>query len=281
MDPQEFKYLCELIRSVSGMQTTSDKQTVLEARAVAFAHEEKIPSLCSLLSQLQSPSSAELRTRFVERVAIQETYFYRDSKPFDALREHIIPSLMRQRVSTRSLCLLSIACATGQEPYSLAMLIRESFPSLASWHVKILGMDFSREALRRARLGRYNEIEASRGLPAALLAKYFTRQGDVYEANPELRAAVQFNHMNLIEQWPSIPSCDVLMLRNVLIYFDLDAKRQILERVKRVLSPGGFMFLGGSETTLGVHDDFIPVRIGTAVCYQVRGKAVASGPSSP
>lgn len=200
-----------------------------------------------------------------EAMAIQETYFFRDPWLFDSLRDDVIPTLLRRRSAERSLNIWCAACASGQEAWSVAMLLAQ-MPELASWDLQIIGSDFSPAALERARSGRYNHMEVNRGLPARELATHFLRKGLEWEVGPQLRRSVSFRSINLVETWPDLPRFDIVLLRNVLIYFDTATRRDVLQRARRVMREDGFLFLGGSESPLGVVDSFRP-GLSNRACY--------------
>ena len=185
-----------------------------------------------------------------------ETSFFRDQHPFEALRKVVLADLIGRR---RDGCRLHIWCAassTGQEPYSLALLLREHFPELDGWKVFLLASDLSQAVLARAREGRYKQIEVNRGLPAALLVKYFEQHGTDWQLKPAIRAMVDFQEINLAQPWPALPRMDLVLLRNVMIYFDVATKKTILGRLARLLRPDGYLLLGGAETTFNLDDSF-------------------------
>jgi chemotaxis protein methyltransferase CheR len=199
-----------------------------------------------------------------------ETSFFRDQHPFAALKEEILPRLRAAR-AVGPVRIWSAACSTGQEAYSIAMLVREHFPDLLGRGLQIFGTDLSSAMVSRAKAGLFNQIEVNRGLPAPLLVKYFERQGVNWQIKETLRAMFDCKVMNLIDPWPSMPRYDVIFLRNVLIYFDVPAKQAILARVRQVLAPDGYLFLGGAETTLRVDESYQRVQTGKAVYYRPSG----------
>src|SRR3954468_8256204 len=171
-----------------------------------------------------------------------ETSFFRDGSPFEALREDVIPDLVQKRAATRTLRIWSAAASTGQEAYTIAMTLREHFDELLSWDVSILGSDISTDVLEKAREGRYAQIEVNRGLPEPLLLKYFDRAETAWSVKQELRQGIEFRPLNLMNAWPNLPCMDVVFLRNVLIYFDADTKRDVLTRVRNAMAPDGYLF---------------------------------------
>jgi chemotaxis protein methyltransferase CheR len=182
----------------------------------------------------------------------------------------VLPDLIARRSAVRELNIWCAASSSGQEPYSLAMLIRESFPKLASWKVRILATDLSTDILARAREGRYSQLEVNRGLPATLLVKYFQKRGCDWYLKDDIRNMVDYQIVNLSDRWPYLPLMDIVMIRNVLIYFAVETKKEILAKVRRVLKPDGYLFLGAAETTFSIDNSFERVQFERATCYQVR-----------
>ena len=225
-------------------------------------------SLSELVATLRQDDDPALSEQVIDALTTNETTFFRDLHPFESLRNHILPALIERKRLSRSLFIWSAGCSSGQEPYSVAMLIRDDFPQLAEWQVSILGTDVSVAMLERARAGRYGQIEVNRGLPAHLLVKYFRRAGVGWEIDGSIRAMVRFRQQNLVDPWPSMPPMDLVLMRNVMIYFDVAAKREILSRVGEVLAPHGYLLLGTSETTLHLDDSFRRHAVGPTGWYQ-------------
>jgi chemotaxis protein methyltransferase CheR len=222
----------------------------------------------------RSPLSP-LRDLVVEAMTTNETSFFRDAHPFTALSDHILPDLVRARSGERHLNIWSAACSSGQEAYSIAMLVHDIIGADPAWRVQVLATDLSPAMLARTRAGVYNQFEVNRGLPAALLVRHFRKQGLDWQIEEPLRRMVETRLVNLHVELPSgMPSMDIVFLRNVLIYFDIATKRQILARVRRVMRPDGYLVLGGAETTLNLDNTFERVQIGRAPVYRLRsGKA--------
>ena len=211
-----------------------------------------------------------LHTKVVEAIATTETSFFRDFHPFEALREHILPELMqKRRQTTRMLSIWCAACSSGQEPYSVAMTLRDVIPDIDSWVIQLMASDLSHSMVERARKGIFQQLEVNRGLPARLLVRFFEQHGAKWHIKAEIRKMVTFFHNNLNDQWTQVPQVDLLLLRNVLIYFDIDTRREILRRVRRHLKPDGYLVLGGAETTLSLDQSFKRVSFGRAAFYQV------------
>lgn len=256
MTDQDFDFICALLKDRSAIVLGPGKEYLVESRLAPVVRDLKLGSISELVSQLRGSSAAALTPRVVEAMVTTETSFFRDHHPFEALRKFVIPDLIERRRAHRSLTVWCAASSTGQEPYSLAILIREHFPELVGWDLELLATDLSRDVLERARAGRYSQLEVNRGMPAALLLKYFEQNGTTWQLKPGTRDLVHFQELNLASPWPMLPRLDLILMRNVMIYFDVATKRSILARVRKVLSPDGFLLLGGAETTLNLDDSF-------------------------
>lgn len=256
MTDLDFDAVRRLLREHSAIVLDADKRYLVECRLAPLLRERNLNSLGDLLARLRTAEASELRRQIVEAMVTSETSFFRDHHPFEALRKVVLPDLINRRRSERRLDIWCAASAHGQEPYSLALLIREHFPELAGWKIGLLASDISREVLARAREGCYNQIEVNRGLPAALLVKYFQQHGAAWQLVPAVRNAVDFREINLARPWPSLQRMDLILMRNVMIYFDVETKKSILGRVARLLQPDGYLLLGGAETTINLDDSF-------------------------
>jgi chemotaxis protein methyltransferase CheR len=266
----EFNFIRRLVLEQSAIVLEEDKGYLVESRLSPLARREGFASLDLLVRRLQAEPFHGLHRQAVEALTTNETSFFRDFHPFEALRKFVLPDLIARRAAERELSIWCAASSSGQEPYSLAMLIRESFAQLASWRVCILATDLSTDALARAREGRYSQLEVNRGLPASLLVKYFQKQGRDWFLRDDLRRMVDHQIVNLASAWPFLPPMDMVMMRNVLIYFGVETKKEILAKVRRVLKPDGYLFLGGAETTFSIDDSFERVQFERATCYRVR-----------
>lgn len=254
MTEQEFEHIRKLLRRHSGIELKAGKEYLVEARLQPILADLELDSIGALVKHVRSGAGNGLAQRFIEALVIAETSFFRDRATFDALRKQVLPALIDRRRRERRLRIWCAACSTGQEPYSIALLLREYFPELASWHIDLRATDISQQALELARIGRYNQLEVTRGLPASLLAKHFKRHGKQWEIKPEVRALVRFDAINLAGHWPSLPRMDLLLLRNVMIYFDTATKKDILRRVAQHLRPDGYLVLGGAEKSFHLTD---------------------------
>lgn len=246
--PADFQTVRGLLRRHAALVLDDGKEYLVEARLGGLAQREGLSSLAELLPLLRNPSS-ELCQKVVEAMTIHETSFFRDWKAFESMRREAIPRLMAARSSTRQLNIWSAACSTGQEPYSLAMMLREHFPELIGWKIRILATDISRSILAQARRGRFSQLEVNRGLPAHLLVKYFERRELEFSLVEPVRAMIDFQQFNLAEAWPALPLMDLVLLRNVVIYFDPPRQREIFDRMRRALQPDGYLVVGGGDPT--------------------------------
>jgi chemotaxis protein methyltransferase CheR len=252
----------------AGIVIEPGKEYLVESRLIGLARKQGLASLDVLLQRLKRDDPA-LRREVIEAMTTNETTFFRDGAPFDLLRTEALPRLMAARAATRELSIWCAASSTGQEPYSLAMLLAEHFPSLDDWRIRILATDLSRDVIARARAGCYSQIEVNRGLPITYLVKYFEKQGAEWRLVPRIRERVEFREMNLVQAWPSMPTFDVVFIRNVMIYFDVAAKKSILDRIGRLLPRDGYLFLGAAETTMNLDDRFRRAPFERAGCYQL------------
>lgn len=264
----EFDFLRGLVRERSAIVLDPGKEYLVDSRLVPLLREGGYPSAVELCQALRAGPRGELARRVVEAMTTNETSFFRDAHPFDALRGRLLPELLAARAAERTLRFWSTACSSGQEAYSLAMLLAEDFPELGEWDVSILATDISRDMVERTGHAVYGQLEMNRGLPAPLLLKYFQRSGTRWHLTPALRRLVQARELNLAAPWPPLPRFDVILLRNVLIYFDLDTKRSILRRARQALRTDGYLFLGSAETTVMVDESWERVTCGASVVYR-------------
>jgi chemotaxis protein methyltransferase CheR len=266
----EFNFIRRLVLDQSAIVLEEDKGYLIESRLLPLARRAGLASLNLLVQKLQVEPFHGLHRQAVEAMTTNETSFFRDFHPFEALKKFVLPDLIARRAAEREINFWCAASSSGQEPYSLAMLIRESFPQLLNWKVGILATDLSTDILARAREGRYSQLEVNRGLPATLLVKYFQKRGGDWCLRDDIRHMVDYQIFNLASGWPSLPRTDVVMLRNVLIYFGIETKKEILARVRMVLKPDGYLFLGGAETTFSIDERFERIQFDRATCYRIR-----------
>ncbi len=278
MNPQEFAYLAGFIRERSGIVLTAEKAYLLENRLKPLASEGKFGSLGDLVSALKANRDERLARNVVEVMTTNETLFFRDSKPFDLLRDVVLPQLIETRPKGRPLRIWSAACSAGQEPYSIAMTIKENAARFAAWPVDIVATDISSAVLAKARAGVYSQFEVQRGLPIRFLVKYFTQTETQWTIRPDIRAMIQFREQNMLQDMVKLGSFDIVFCRNVLIYFDSDTKQKVLERIARCLAPDGMLFLGGTETVIGITSRFEPVPGNRGIYRTVAASSVATRP---
>ena len=243
----DFEYLRAVVMRNSGNQVDPSRDYLFESRLQRLLRDRGLQSLSQLVSALRSDPGANLQRSVAEAMTINETSFFRDTSTFDLLREQLLPALIAARQTTRTLRFWSAASSSGQEAYSLAMLLREHFPLLAGWKIDILGTDISAEMVERSSAGRYQRIEVNRGLPARFLVKYLVRTGDEWEIHPDIKRLCRFHQRNLCQPFPTGESFDVIFLRNVMIYFPQDTRRHVLLGMHRSLARDGVLFLGLSE----------------------------------
>ncbi len=261
-------FISSVVRARAAIVLDRSKEYLIESRLQTLARERGDASVTELVSKLRQAPTGPLRDQVVEAMTTNETSFFRDIHPFRAMQETILPELLVQRGRERALSIWCAACSSGQEPYTIAMLIQELIGADPSWRVRLLATDIDSKMLTRTKEGIYNQFEVNRGLPAQLLVRYFARHGMNYQIDTRLRNMVETKFVNLAEPLPPMPQMDIVFLRNVLIYFDVETKRKILGEVRKVLRPDGYLFLGGAETTMNVDDSWVRQTIGRATVYR-------------
>jgi chemotaxis protein methyltransferase CheR len=267
----DFNYLRTLVRTHTSIVIDDGKEYLAEARLSTLLRKEGFSSVPELLQSLRVKGFSPLHRRVLDAMTNNETWFFRDLAPFEALRRKVIPEIIVTRGLSRRLNIWSAACSSGQEAYSTLILLRDNFPETATWEVRVLGTDYSQAMIDRVRAGRYSQFEVNRGLPINALAKHFVQHGLEWEVSPRFREMVDLRLLNLAEPWPEFPQPDIVLLRNVLIYFDVQTKADILERVYRRMRPDGYLFLGGAETTLGLSDAFERIPFEKTAYYRPKG----------
>jgi chemotaxis protein methyltransferase CheR len=257
----------KIVQEDAGIVIPEGKEYLIESGLRTVARRMSLPDQSAVLARLQR-GDPEIRREVVDSATIPETQFFRDGHPFEVLRDHVLPEVLARRRTTRSLNLWSAAAATGQEPYSLAILLAESFPYLRSWRVRFLASDLSHHALERAERGVYSDLEIKRGVPEHLLDKYFHRAPEGWCLDPEVRRQVEFAQFNLVRPWPHLPPMDLILLRNVIIYLDEESRASIFGRVKGALRPGGYLVLGASEALLDHREGLEQIQHGRTILYR-------------
>jgi chemotaxis protein methyltransferase CheR len=254
--PADYDYLCKLLKSRSGLTLSTDKQYLVESRMQNVLRKNGVSDISELVRRLHSADA--LISEVVEAMTTNETYFFRDKAPFDDLRKTLIPSLMTTTRTDRRLRIWSAAAASGQEPYSMAMTLKDMGDTLQGWRTEIVATDLSSEMLRKSEAGVFSQFEVQRGLPIQMLVKHFTQDGESWRISPELRGMVQHKQFNLLSDFAPLGQFDIIFCRNVLLYFDMMTKRSLLSRLRGALAPDGYLVLGAAETMIGLTDDFVP-----------------------
>jgi chemotaxis protein methyltransferase CheR len=254
--PLDYNYLRKCLKERSGLVLSADKEYLVESRLLPVARKAGFASLGELVRALMLGHADTLMTAVVEAMMTNESFFFRDKLPFDHFRSTIMPALIAARSSSRSIRIWCAAASTGQEPYSLAMCLKEMAREIAGWRIELLATDLSNEILEKARHGIYSQFEVQRGLPIQLLIKHFAQIGELWQIAPDLRAMVKYRQLNLLHDFSQLGRFDVIFCRNVLIYFDQETKAAVLERLARATSYDGYLLLGAAETVIGLTDSF-------------------------
>ena len=257
MTPADYEYLRKLLKERSGLDLSADKQYLVESRLVPLARKSGLSGIPELVAKMKSGADA-LTAEVVEGMTTNETFFFRDKIPFDHLKEVVLPTLVQARAARRSLRIWCAASSTGQEPYSIAMCLKEAGALLSGWRTEIVATDLSLGVLEKARAGIFSQFEVQRGLPIQLLMKYFTQTGELWQLNADIRSMVQYRQLNLLQDFSHLGTFDIIFCRNVLIYFDQATKTNIIDRVARMLESDGVLALGAAETVIGITNAFKP-----------------------
>lgn len=258
MTELEFDYLRGYLKQRSGLMLGVEKRYLIESRLGPVCRKFGIATLHDLVGVLKLARNPSMDRAVVEAMTTNETFFFRDRAPFDLFRDVLLPRVLTARAATRRLRIWCAAASSGQEPYSLAMLLQEAAPRLAGWHVEILGTDLSTEVLEKARQGVYSHFEVQRGLPVQLLVKHFTQIGEQWRISPTITGMVDFKPLNLLQSFDHLGQFDIVFCRNVLIYFDAPTKSDVLRRLTKALSPDGAVVLGAAETVIGLTNALAP-----------------------
>ena len=277
MKEPDFDFLSTYVESKAGIVLAKDKMYLIESRLSPVIKSEGLKSIDELVMRLRWKSTPELESKVIDVMTTNETFFFRDDPPFEALRVEVIKTLMDKRADTKKLTIWSAASSSGQEAYSILILLKENFPGLHDWNVEVLGTDVSDEILEKAQQGIYSEFEVSRGLNTELVRRYFEPVGNRFRIRESIRNHVRFEKLNLMDSFAQVPRMDIIFLRNVLIYFKAEVKKNILSRMHPVLKPDGYLFLGQSETVKMLDDSFVPVNIASASCFQSKNSVVTAG----
>jgi chemotaxis protein methyltransferase CheR len=259
MTPLDYEFLRKLLKSRSGLVLSAEKHYLVESRLLPVARKNGLFNLTGLVARLRGPDAEPLMVEVVEAMTTNESFFFRDKLPFEQFRDTIMPALLSARAASRRIRIWCAAAATGQEPYSLAITLKEMGKVLRGWRIEIVATDLSTEVLEKAKSGIYSQFEVQRGLPALMLIKYFSQAGETWQIAPEIRGMVKFMSLNLLNDFTHLGRFDLVLCRNVLIYFDQATKIGVLERIAGVTERDGFLVLGGAETVVGLTDRFKPI----------------------
>jgi chemotaxis protein methyltransferase CheR len=268
----DYEFVRGFVRDRAAIVLEGDKQYLVEARLTPLATKAGLGGVGQLIAKVRNEQHGPLAARVVEAMTTNETSWFRDVAPFEAFKSTVLPGIVQARQATRRINIWCAAASSGQEPYSLAMIIEKAFPQLAGWEIKLWACDISDAMVERIKAGRYSQLEVNRGLPATYLS-CFRRSGLEFEIDERFRKQVHPFTMNLATHWPGwLPKFDIVFIRNVLIYFDVPTKREIFRKVRTHLATDGVMFLGGAESTLNLDDAFERVPMAQASCYRLKAR---------
>lgn len=266
----DFQYIANLVYEQSAVVLTENKDYLVQARLARLVRDENLADIAALVKRLRTDAGRRLVDAVVDAMTTNESSFFRDFHPFEDFREIILPAVIKQRSSEKTLNIWCGACATGQEPYSVAMMLCSAFPALRNWKVRLIASDISESMLAFAKAGQYSQLEINRGLPANMLEQYFEKSGSKWSITSELRSKIEFRKINLARPLTGLPPLDVIFLRNVLIYFDRERKRDIMAQLARVLRQDGFLILGAAESTDNIGGEFISYKAPHSRYFQLR-----------
>ncbi|MEQ1866447.1 MAG: protein-glutamate O-methyltransferase CheR [Micropepsaceae bacterium] len=273
MTPADFDFVAQMLKRRSGLVIGPDKIYLLDSRLAPVARQLQLANIDAVVAKVKAGDEAVCKA-VTEAMTTNETFFYRDKTPFEQFEKLILPHMLQARAKDRRLRIWSAAASTGQESYSLAMILREKAAQMRDWKIDIFGTDLSNEALAKAKAGAYSQFEVQRGLPVTHLVKYFAKQGEQWCIKDDIRAMVKFQTGNLLDPFTGFGTFDVVFCRNVLIYFDEATKRDILGRIAQLMPPDGYLLLGAAETVVGISSSFAPID-------QVRGVFSKQGAPKP
>ena len=280
MKPDDYDFMVTFLMERSGLVLSQDKAYLLENRLLPVARKHMMGSLDDLFQALRALNDDDLIREVTEAMTTNESFFFRDLTPFEQFQQTVLPRFIEARASTKRLRIWCAAAATGQEPYTLAMILNEEREKISDWRIEIIATDLSTAALERAREGSYTQFEVQRGLPVHHLVKYFEQQESHWQIDSAIRAMVDYRTLNLLEGIGTIGPVDIIFCRNVLIYFDQDTKGRVLDEMSKLLPDDGYLYLGGAETVLGVSDVFKPVSDLSGV-YRVVGSDASGAELGP
>ena len=275
MSPEDYKYITDFLLETTGLSLGENKEYLLEARLIPLAQTHGMNSIQDLVLSLRSGIDPTLRQDIMEAMTTNESSFFRDRRPFDELKNTILPDLIAERKMTQKLRIWCSACSHGQEPYSIVMTLREHFPELADWNIQIVATDLCTKALKRAEEGVYSQFEVQRGLPVQLLMKYFEQCEQGWKIKSDSGVNIQWQRLNLLEDFKHLGMFDIVFCRNVLIYFKPEMKKDILNRISEQMHSSGVLLLGAAETVLGISDNYSKLSGCQSAIYQLAGHNLA------
>ncbi len=260
MRPEDFQYLSTMLKQKSGLIVNDQKVYLLESRLMPVARQHNLDGLSGLVEALRRPGSDALVKEVTEAMTTNESFFFRDNTPFDSLKESVLPVMKKSREAKKSLNIWCAAASSGQEPYSISMILKEQEKDWPGWRFNILATDICTKILKKAGEGLYSQFEVQRGLPIQMMMKYFTQEGDLWRISPDIRMMVKYQYLNLLDSLSGLQTFDIVYCRNVLIYFDQETKSQVLFKIRKQMHKDSILYLGAAETVLGISDDFKPVK---------------------
>jgi chemotaxis protein methyltransferase CheR len=266
----DFNYIQELVLERSAIVLEDGKEYLVESRVGQVAETEGFAAIDQLVEALRKNSHNGLQSKVIEALTTNETSFFRDIYPFKTLKDIVLPELLESRANKKKLNVWCAASSSGQEPYSIAMLIRQYFATLLDWKMTIIASDISEKMLDRCRSGKFSQFEVNRGLPASYLVKYFEKNGATWSIKKQFLKMIHFQQINLSKELPHLPKMDIIFMRNVLIYFDIETKKKIFKQLRSILQPDGFLFLGAAESTINLDSSFERMDYKYSGCYRLK-----------
>lgn len=277
--PDELKILARLVNDLCGVVLDENKGYLIESRLSKVAEDAGCKNFSELYYKARYENNKAIQIKIIDAITTHETLFFRDTSPFEALQHKVLPDLFDAKAKTaapKRIRIWSAACSTGQEPYSVAIVLHEILPDIATWDIKITATDISDSAIQQASIGRFRDIEIQRGLKPEILEKYFIREPNSWKIKDEIRAMVAYRRLNLLESFAGIGPFDVILCRNVAIYFDAMARKSLFERLIKELTPEGYLFVGSSESLTDLGPQFVPQHHCRAIFYQPNKMALVA-----
>ena len=259
MKNDDFLFFQKLLKDESGLVVTPEKTYLLESRLVPVAQKAGLVGLEEIAVKLRMGGGGDLKRQVIEAMTTNETSFFRDTGPYDKFQKVLLPYFLNARAAKKHIRIWSAACSSGQEPYSLAMILKEMETKLSGWKFDIIATDLSEDIINQAKTGGYTQFEVQRGLPIQMLVKYFEQKGDRWYLKDQIKNMITFRKINLLDDFSILGTFDIVFCRNVLIYFDVPAKAKVMLGIRKLLAQDGTLLLGGAETVIGVTDEFKPM----------------------